>query len=254
MSAHVPAPSVERHAIVRHRHEIVRRQLTVRSVASITPGMRRIQLESPQLAGFVSLSPDDHVKLFFPSEGGEPVMRDFTPRAFDAAQNVLTIDFALHGEGVASRWAEAARVGDSLAIGGPRGSLVVSDDFDWYLLVGDESALPAIGRWVETLRAGVPVTTIVAIASDEERQQLASRGVWTPQWIARGAASARDGELLCEAVRSFAPPAGDGFIWIAGEDAIVRTVRAHVVEERGHPSGWLKASAYWHRGRADAEH
>lgn len=247
-------PTARRHEIVRVRHEIVRRKLVVDSIEDITPRMRRIRLRSPALAGFQSLSPDDHIKLFFAAFGGEPVMRDFTPRAFDAAQNLLTIDFALHGEGPANEWAAGAQVGDTLEIGGPRGSLVVPDDFDWYLFIGDESALPAIGRWVETRRPDVPVTTLVTIASEAEKQALSTRASWTPRWIVRGEPSERDGDTLCAASRALTLPPGDGFVWIAGEDALVRSVRTCFTEERRHPTDWMKASAYWHREKDADRH
>src|SRR6185436_499825 len=100
----------------------------------------------------------------------KPPARDFTPRRFDVASGTFVIDFALHDAGPATNWAVAAKVGDTLEIGGPRGSAVIPDDFDWYILIGDETALPAIGRRVEELRQDVPVTTIVAVASLEETQ------------------------------------------------------------------------------------
>ena len=81
-------------------------------------------------------------------------MRDYTPRAFDAAGNRLTIDFALHDAGPATAWALNARPGETLLIGGPRGSTVVPDDFDFYLLAGDETALPSIGRRLESPASG----------------------------------------------------------------------------------------------------
>jgi len=89
-------------------------------------------------------------------------MRDFTPRHFDASTRTLTLGFALHDAGPASAWAASARVGDVLGFGGPRGSRLTPDNFDWYLLVGDETALPAIGRRTEELRTGVPVLTVAA--------------------------------------------------------------------------------------------
>ncbi len=45
-----------------------------------------------------------------------------------------------------------------LDIGGPRGLAVVPDDFDWYWLIGDETALPAIGRFIEGPPSRLPVT------------------------------------------------------------------------------------------------
>nr|WP_254602817.1 siderophore-interacting protein [Sphingomonas bacterium] len=54
------------------------------------------------LADFVSLSADDHVKLFLPVEGEADAMRDYTPRAFDTGLGTMTIDFALHDAGAAT--------------------------------------------------------------------------------------------------------------------------------------------------------
>lgn len=114
-----------RHETRRLRHELRRRTVTVSRLEHLTPRMIRAHFISPELADFFSAAPDDHVKLFFPQAGksnGKPVMRDFTPRAFDRAAGCLTIDFALHENGPATEWAASARVGDQLDIGGPRGS------------------------------------------------------------------------------------------------------------------------------------
>src|SRR6266568_4230449 len=75
---------------------------------------------------------------------GAPVMRDYTPRRFDAVQRELDIEFALHGDGPAATWAAQAAPGQRVMIGGPRGSFIVPTDFDWHLLIGDETALPAV--------------------------------------------------------------------------------------------------------------
>ncbi|WP_199741754.1 siderophore-interacting protein [Corallococcus sp. CA047B] len=244
------------HQMVRVRHELRRRKLTVSGVEALTPRMRRIRFTSPELAGFQSPSPDGHIKVFFSRQGdeaGPPVMRDFTPRAFDPVAGTLTLDFALHGAGPATEWAASAQVGQTLEIGGPKGSSLMPDDFDWYLLVGDESALPAIGRRVETLRPGVPVSTLVAVARADEVQHFETRAAWRREWVVRGEPSAQDGQHLLRALAGFSPPPGDGFVWIAGEASLVREVRTHFVEERRHPGDWLKAAAYWHRG-ADEGH
>ena len=250
-AAHEPSG---RHEIRRLRHELRRRTVTVSRLEHLTPRMMRIHFISPELADFVSAAPDDHVKLFFPEAGkpdGKPVMRDFTPRAFDRTAGSVTIDFALHESGPATEWAANARVGDKLEIGGPRGSQVMPDDFDWYLLIGDESALPAIGRRVEELRPGVPVTTLVTIVHSYEEQHFRTQAAWTPIWLSRGEPSETDADRLLERLAGFQPPPGDGFVWIAGEAMIVRTLRAYMIEERGHPKTWLKAAGYWQRGRSD---
>lgn len=230
-----------RHQIARLRHETRRRQLTVSALTRLTPHMLRIRLTSPDLHDFVSASADDHIKLFF----GPDVMRDFTPRAFDTQANWLDIDFALHEAGPATQWAASAQVGDTLEIGGPRGSAVIPDDFDWYLLVGDESALPAIGRRLEELRPGVPVTTVVLLSDAADAQAIETRADWTPVWVEGGA------DQLIAALEGTAFGQGDGFVWIAGETQLARSARETVLR-RGHPKEWLKAAGYWTRGLADS--
>lgn len=89
-------------------------------------------------------------------------MQDYTPRRFDAQE--LGIEFALHGDGPAANWARQAQPGQTLTVAGSRGSFIVPTGFDWHLLVGDDSALPAIARRLEELPEGKPVTVVLALA------------------------------------------------------------------------------------------
>lgn len=243
-----------RHQTTRLRQEPKRRLLTVTSVQDITPHMRRITFTSPDLADFASPAPDDHIKLFLPdpaAPSGES-MRDYTPRRFDAESLTLTIDFARHQAGPATRWAEAARVGDRLAIGGPKGSSSVADDFDYYLLVGDEAALPAIARRIEGLRAGVAVTSVVVVESEADVQPIATAARHDAVWVFRTGRDADDTTLLREALAGWHAPAGEGYVWIAAEAQVARTLKAYMLDERAHPKSWLKAAGYWVRGEAGA--
>jgi NADPH-dependent ferric siderophore reductase len=245
------------HTVARLRHETRRRPLTVRRAFRLTPQMMRIEFSSPDLADFVSASPDDHIKLRVPDASAESgvTMRDYTPRAFDVAKGLMTIDFALHEAGQdigpATAWALSAREGDTVEIGGPRGSAVVPDDFDYYLLVGDETALPSIGRRVEHLRAGVAVTTIVVVDGPAEIQTFETRANWRPLWAFRDGAT-DDATLLREVVAGWQPPQGDGYVWIAAEATVARALRDTMLAERGHTKAWVKAAGYWVRGEAGA--
>lgn len=239
------------HTIERVRHDLKRRHVTVQSVDAVTPLMLRVVFAGEDLADFTSLSPDDHVKLFFPVAGEAPAMRDFTPRAFDRARRTLTIDFALHDKGPASDWARAARPGSPLAIGGPRGSVVVPHDFAWWLLIGDETALPAIGRRVEEMPEGTPVTVLASVAGAAEEQVFGGRSALTVHWVHRPADRAEDPAPLHAALQRLRWPAGDGYVFIAAEANVARALRRHVLEERGHPPAWMRASGYWVKGVAD---
>jgi NADPH-dependent ferric siderophore reductase len=240
------------HAITRHRHELRRRRLTVRDTSRITPNMIRILFEGEDLADFVSLAPDDHVKLFIPAATGEPERRDYTPRRFDPAAGTLAIDFAVHNAGPATRWAIDAQLGDTLEIGGPRGSMVVTPIFDWWLLVGDETALPAIGRRIEELQDGAQVISLVAVPDAKDEQKFETVALLEALWTHRPLDRADDPAPLLAALQAINLPEGDGFVWIAAEARVARAVRDYVVNAKGHPLRWMKAAGYWRRGVADA--
>lgn len=206
------------HEIVRVRHDTRRRSLTVRRVESITLAMLRIHLGGPDLAGFTSLSPDDHVKLFVP--GTDADRRDYTPRSYDPGAGELALDFALHEAGPATRWAMAARPGDVIEVGGPRGSIVVPNNFDWWLLIGDETALPSIGRRLEEMRPDVPVTTVVTVAGPEEKQHFDTAAAHRAEWVYRPLDRADDPAPLLDALARLATLPGDGFVWIAAEASV----------------------------------
>ncbi len=239
-----------RHQITRIRRERQRRSVTVTSSRLLSPHMLRIEFASPDLADFESAAPDDHIKLFVHDANGM-AMRDYTPRRFDPAAQTLTIDFALHEAGPATAWALSAKPGDRIQIGGPKGSTVIADDFDWYLLVGDETALPAIGRRLEELRPGVPVIVVAAIDAAEDRIDLPVRDGLTVHWAMR-TDGGTDTTRVCALLDTIALPPGEGYAWIAAEAAVARAVRTHVVEVLGHPREWVKAAGYWTQGIADS--
>ena len=240
------------HAFTRQRHELKRRNLTVQSKTALTPGMIRVVVTGDDLSDFTSLGADDHVKLFVPIGGEKPDMRDYTPRAYDRAARTLTLDFAVHDAGPATRWAIDAKPGDPITIGGPRGSLIVPPTFDWMLLIGDETALPAIGRRVEEAPAGVRIMTVAAVADAAEEQRFETKARHEAIWVHRPLDRANDPAPLLDAVRALTLPEGDGFVWIAAEARVARALRDHIVGERGHPLAWTKASGYWLKGVADA--
>lgn len=231
--------------IERIRHDPRRRTLRVRSTERITPGMARITLEGDDLSDFHSVGFDDHLKVFVPGAGER---RDYTPRRYDRASRTLTLDFAIHDAGPATLWAISAKPGDQIEIGGPKSSSRYSDEIRRWLLIGDETGLPAIGRHLEEARAGVEVTTVVAVAGPEEKQAVETRADHTGLWAYRPPSAASDSTPLLDIVLELALQP-DTFVWIAAEATVARAVRNHLVEERGHPLAWLKAGGYWVKGR-----
>ncbi len=241
--------AMPKHEIRKVRLEAIWRTLTVTSKQLLTPQMLRVNFLSNELDTFESPSHDDHVKLLLQSGSSttETVMRDFTPRAWNSAAGTFVLEFALHAAGPAVDWARSAKAGDTLQIGGPRGSVSVPDDFDWYLLVGDATALPAIARRVESLRPGVPVNVIALIAGKAEVQPFNPACEFKVTWLISNGDAERDLSLVRSSLAQYVLPSGDGFIWAAGEALFTKAVHAWAIEERGHPAEWVKAAAYWRR-------
>ncbi|MDO6459367.1 siderophore-interacting protein [Granulosicoccaceae sp. 1_MG-2023] len=246
-AAQAAQPSIER-----IRHELRMRTLTVSEARYLTPNMIRICLTGPELAGFTSLSPDDHVKIFLPDGDGQELQkRDFTPRYYDPQSMTLTLDFVAHEGGPATRWAQQASVGQQLQLGGPRASQCLSGDIRRWLLIGDETALPAIGRRIEELPAGVSVTSLVAVPSAADEQRWQTRAALSAHWLHRDLHEAADAAPFLRQLGTLALEAGT-FVWIAGEAAMVKAVRRYLINERGHDKAWLKAAGYWKQGVADS--
>jgi NADPH-dependent ferric siderophore reductase len=246
-----------KHEIVRVMHELRRRNVSVRRAERLTPHMQRITLAGSELEGFHSPSPDDHVKLFIGGLTG--IARDYTPRRYDADAQELTLDFALHDAGPATAWARDTAPGQTVIVGGPRASSLVPADFDWWLLIGDETALPAIGRRIEELPAGTSVTSIVAVPGQADEQRFATAADHRAVWVHRPASEAGSAATLLAALADESTragggsrPRGDGFIWIAAESGVARALRQHVLETMRHPLAWTKVAGYWTRGKADA--
>jgi len=254
-------------SIHRVMHEIKRRRLQVLRVVDLTPRMRRITLGGPELAGFVSLGSDDHVKLMFPQNaeqqaaletlvlgagkdnGPLPAMRDYTPRRYDLDTLELDIDFVLHGDGPASTWAEQAQPGQFLHIGGPRGSMIVPDMFDSYLLIGDETALPAIARRLEGLAANRRALVVVEVENGAEQQKLESAAQVNVIWVLREGGK----NNLLTTVKQLQVPGGNLYAWVATESRVSRQIRRVLLDEHGLNEQFVKAVGYWKQDDRDDE-
>jgi NADPH-dependent ferric siderophore reductase len=239
----------------------------------VTPHMIRVVLGGEGLAGFPAGEFTDHyVKLLFPPPGAPysapfdveqiraelpqehwPVTRTYTVRAWDPDSGELTIDFVYHGdEGLAGPWAAAATPGDLIQMFGPGGAYAPSPTADWHLLVGDESALPAIGAALTRLPARRPALVFVEVAGPEEEQtDLVLGEAVELVWVHRG--SQAPGTAVAAAVRSAQLPAGTGHAFVHGEAGLVRELRLHLRAERGLAPESTSISGYWRLGRTDED-
>jgi NADPH-dependent ferric siderophore reductase len=235
--------------VQRIRHEVKRRKLSVKRVERQPPGLVRVVLGGDDLAGFASLGFDDHVKLFFPNAGAGEVRRDFTPRRFDPDAGELWIDFFLHAAGPAAEWAAEAAEGQLIEVGGPKGSAIIDPGtIGTHLLIGDETAVPAITRRLEELPTMARAAVVVETAAGVDRPVFASRATAQTVWAIRDPTTSVPAAALIDALRGVDLPSARCFAWIAHESRVARAIRAYLIEERGFEKRWIKAAGYWQRG------
>ncbi|MCD9904154.1 siderophore-interacting protein [Streptomyces sp. MT29] len=259
-------------------HPLVLRRVTVRSVHQVTPRMRRVVLGGEELAAFTRdgtghpafAAPgfDDHIKLILAADGDvhaalpaqlphgiewtpaeHRLTRDYTPRRVDPEAGELHLDFVVHGDGPAEAWSAAAREGDELWFVGPKSSLRLPERLDWIQLVGDETALPAIGRFLDERPLDAPALVLVTVSDESARQELALREGDTVTWVV---AEPGDAEALEAAVRALPVEAGEGYVWAAAESRALLPVRRYLQRERKLPKDRLNVTGYWHREEAPA--
>jgi NADPH-dependent ferric siderophore reductase len=238
------------------------RLLQVRRSERITPRMVRVTLGGDELAGFPGEGADRRIKMFFPAPGQErpavpratsggplwptgatrPAIRTYTVRRFDPGAGELDVDFVLHaGDGPAAAWARDARPGAWVGVSEPGGRYEPDPTAEHHLVIGDETALPAVATVLTALPTGVPTQAFLEVADAAEQQALP--GSATVHWVHRGDRPA--GAPLVEAVTAAALPPVRGQAWLSGESACVRDLRRHLIDERGFDRRAVYATGYW---------
>jgi NADPH-dependent ferric siderophore reductase len=258
-------------------HPIGLRELEVKRVADITPGLRRVTLTGDELGAlttpegfdqleFNSTGFDDDIKLIFAypgetepvlpirKEGGirfpkerRPLGKSYTVRRWDAATRELDVDFVKHGLGTATTWAYRAQPGERIHIAGPTTSKGLPEGADWLLIAGDDTATPAIAHFLEVLPADTRGQVFIEVAEDAHIYDLREMPNMEVTWLPRNGAPAGASTLLPDAVAAASWQDGQCFAWLAGEQSAVRDLRRHLIDARGLDKEWIDFTGYWKR-------
>ncbi|KIA62284.1 siderophore-interacting protein [Nocardia vulneris] len=257
--------------------------LQVSRVAQLTPHMVRITLTGQDPDALINVGPDQYTKVFFPLPGQRrpvvpppldsadqamswyhrylampdairPPMRTYTVRAQRPELGELDIDFVLHTEhaGPASDWAAKAVPGAEIGMLCPPFALYCPEPaVAWQLVVGDESAIPAIGSIIEGLDPGAVLRAFIEVSGPDEEQRFDTAGDVRIDWIHRG--DRRPGDAVVAAVQGAQFPDGAPYAWISGEASLVKLTRRHLVRERGIDKHSITFTGYWRVGRTEED-
>lgn len=282
---------------------------------ALSPSLMRFVFTGADVGLMQTLAPDQRVKLFFPSNDGTlPClpksgdwqaarralsadkilpMRTYTVRDLRPDAHELDIDFVLHGEtGPASRWAVHSQPGDRLQIVAPQAAYRGDPGgYEWQppqgvrqvLLIGDETALPALAGILEQLadHPDAPrVQAFIEVPEEADCLPLLCGLNAKVHWLPRASLGKRHGEGMTLAARELAslPPVntrmvntaaaeeldlntqrpwerasakqGDFYAWVAGESAAVMAIRRFLINEQGLARQQLTLMGYWKLGRS----
>lgn len=287
----------------------------LKAIISLSPSLARFVFSGTDIAQMRTLAADQRIKLFFPSANGQPPqlpkhgswqearrgldaqssppMRTYTIRDLRREVLEVDVDFVLHGvNGPASAWATHARIGDRLQMVAP--NLAFDGDpggYEWQppnnlrelLLVGDETALPAIAGILEQMvveHPDVPVQAFIEVPCEQDCVDLTCSTATELNWLPRDVLNDDHGEAMIHAVRELArlprvqleqrstaaledvdieqqilweraqSSNGEFHAWIAGESAAVMNIRRFLVQERGLDRKALTLMGYWRAGRS----
>lgn len=242
---------------------------TVVGVEDVHASLRRITFAAGDLRDFRPLGPDTFLYLLLPPPGQQtltvgrsftwqayarmpeadrPVGAYYTLRSWRPETSELDLLFALHDPaGHATTWARRAEAGDRVALWGPRATFDPPPGTDWFLLVADDTGLPAVGAILETLPPHVPVTVVAEVACREERHPLPTRSATQVIWLHRdGAPAGTIASRVADVLGGLRQPEGDGYVWAGAERDTVKAVRRHA-GEIGVPTRRTSLVAYWRR-------
>jgi NADPH-dependent ferric siderophore reductase len=285
----------------------------LKAIEHLSPSLCRCVFGGEDVAQMTTLAPDQRIKLCFPTPAGAaptlpkdgqwqlarrglaaqhtPPMRTYTLRALRREAQEVDVDFVLHGvNGPASAWATHAQVGDRLQMVAP--NLAYRGDpggYEWkppssarnILLVGDETALPAIAGILEQLAEQAPeqaVQAFIEVPHESDCLPLRHSPATRLHWLPRDVLRCDHGQGMLHAVQELArlpgiqvgksveledvdidagllwelasDAKGEFYAWIAGESATVMEIRRYLIRERGLPRASLTLMGYWRAGRA----
>ena len=175
--------------------------------------------------------------------------RDYTPRRYDPQAKTLDIEFVLHDAGPATAWAEQAKAGQTLRVGGPRGSFVIPFTFDWHLLIGDDTGLPAIARRLDELPAGSRAVVLVEVDNAADEVPLKSKAEVSVTYVHRNGAEAGSTDVLARGLEVI--EVAEGRLLRLGrlpKSLTAKALRAQLIADHGANPKWIRAAGYWRRG------
>jgi NADPH-dependent ferric siderophore reductase len=245
----------------------------------LSPGMMGVTIGGPDLVDFQYFGDDHAFRLFFPRSShtelhlppatakgwmvpytrmrsaDRPHVRFYTVRAFRKETLELDIEFVAHGsDSPGSGWALRAQPGDEVGIFDEGAMHVPPPANGWQLLVGDESALPAILAILEQQPPALHSHALIEVPTQADVRDSDVPNGSTIHWLPRNDESALPGRLALHTLEQFDFPAtAPASTYVAGESGLVTSARRFLVRSKGLPKTTVKFVGYWKHGHSSRD-
>lgn len=166
----------------------------------------------------------------------------YTVRSYAEETGAVEVNIMLHKKGAGTTWARTVKPGDLAHLLGPKSGYEISDDYDYYLLAGDETGLPGMARWIESMPYDARGAAFIEVAAAESQQSIDAPEGFELIWV-----DSQTPGALAEAVQAHELPQGAIFTWLAGESTAIQPLRVWARRELGVPKGHGYSKGYWKR-------
>jgi NADPH-dependent ferric siderophore reductase len=237
-------------------------QLSVSRTEQVTPNMQRLELKGEGLANFPDDCEGSYLKFLFNQsgdvdlsaveQGQRPLMRTYTIRRFSRAQHTIEVDFVRHlshdlSSGFATRWAISAQVGDTINVAGPGSIKAINTDADWFLMVADMTALPALSAKIRQLPVNAQGYAVIQVTEHDDIQAIEAPDNVQLIWLTQQ-------ESLAAKVKSLPWLDGTASIWTACEFDDMRELRNYFQNDKQVDREHIYISSYWKSGVTEDGH
>lgn len=175
----------------------------------------------------------------WPDAEDELIQTHYTVRAVDASRGHLHADVFEHPGGGTGQWLATDPLGQTVGLLGPGGGSVPSSG--WLLLGGDETAVPALVRSLESLPASTEGIAFLVAPTKAAIQAIDSPSRVDVRWLCRD----RGASLVAAVTAVDLAPYPDAALWFAASYEESRAVRCHFRERVGLDRRRLTVVAFW---------
>ncbi|MEI6710122.1 MAG: siderophore-interacting protein [Actinomycetota bacterium] len=226
---------------------------TVQSVATLSPSLAAVTLSVPDIA--IAGVPGNDVMISIAKLDGSLARRRYSVRSTNAEESTVTFWVTTHHDGLASEWLRSATPGAQTDLVGPRGKIVLDPLADWYLFVGEISALGAFYNLAEAIE--IPGKAIFIVEVPEATDIVTTSfdpglGV-TGIFIERQGRAPSDAEGILRGLAAFEFPEGHGHAYLFGEFSQIKAAKLALLD-RGLTEDQISSKAFWRQGKANQDH